>query len=155
LIEQALRFTFKKSNNQVEYEALIAGMLWAKELEPQRLLAKSDSLLVTEQVTSEYQTNDPHLASYLRYVRILRTTFSAFDLVHVPKEQNSRVDLLPKLASSGKGGRQRSVIQETLKSVRIYSLKQEGEGVNCLRGVFENFFRFNKILCVNPKQESS
>jgi len=28
-------------------------------------------------------------------------------------------------------------------------------GVNCLRGVFENFFRFKKILCVNPEQESS
>jgi len=27
--------------------------------------------------------------------------------------------------------------------------------VNCLRGAFENFFRFNKILCVNPEQESS
>jgi len=30
-----------------------------------------------------------------------------------------------------------------------------GGGVNCLREVFENFLRFNKILCVNPEQESS
>jgi len=37
--------------------------------------------------------------------------------------------------------------------VRIYDLKQEG--VNCLKGVFENFFRFNEILCINPEQESS
>jgi len=34
LIEQALRFTFKESNNQAEYEALIAGMLLAKEMGP-------------------------------------------------------------------------------------------------------------------------
>jgi len=32
LIEQALRFTFKASNYQVEYEALVAGMLLAKEM---------------------------------------------------------------------------------------------------------------------------
>jgi len=32
LIEQALRFAFKVSNNQAEYEALIAGMLLAKKL---------------------------------------------------------------------------------------------------------------------------
>jgi len=32
LIEQALRFTFKASNNQVEYEALIAGILLTKEM---------------------------------------------------------------------------------------------------------------------------
>ena len=89
LIKQALRFAFKASNNQVEYEALIAGMLLAKELGARSLLVKSDSLLVTGHVTSEYQAKDPQLVSYLRYVRILRATFSTFDLVYVPKEQNS------------------------------------------------------------------
>jgi len=64
-------------------------MLLAKELGAQRLLVKSDSLLVTGQVTGEYQAKDLQLASYLRYVKILRATFSAFDLVHVPREQKS------------------------------------------------------------------
>ena len=54
LIEQALRFAFKASNNKVEYEALIDGILLAKEMGAQSLLAKSDSLLVTGQVTEEY-----------------------------------------------------------------------------------------------------
>jgi len=53
LIEQALYFAFKASNNQAEYEALIAGMLLAKEMGARRLLAKSDSFLVTEQVMGE------------------------------------------------------------------------------------------------------
>ena len=43
LIEQALRFAFKASKNQAEYEALIAGMLLAKEMGAQNLLVKSDS----------------------------------------------------------------------------------------------------------------
>ena len=38
LIEQALRFAFKASNNQAEYEALIAGMLLAKEMGARSLL---------------------------------------------------------------------------------------------------------------------
>jgi len=46
LIEQALRFAFKISNNQAEYEALVVGMFLAKELGAQSLLVKSDSLLV-------------------------------------------------------------------------------------------------------------
>ena len=54
LIEQALRFAFKASNNQAEYEALIAMMLLAKELGAWSLLVKSDSLLVTGHVTGEY-----------------------------------------------------------------------------------------------------
>ena len=43
-----------------------------------------------------------------------------FELVHVPREQNARADLLAKLASSGKGGRQRTVTQETLKAPRTF-----------------------------------
>ena len=56
------------------------------------------------------------MAAYLKYVEMLRGAFVAFELVHVPREQNARADLLPKLASSGKGGRQRTVIQKTLKA---------------------------------------
>ena len=59
LIEQSLRFAFKASNNQAEYEALIAGILLAKEMGARVLMAKSDSLLVTGQVTGEFQAKDP------------------------------------------------------------------------------------------------
>jgi len=131
LIKQALRFVFKANNNQVEYEALIARMLLAKEFGARSLLVKSDSLLVTGQVTSEYQVKDPQLASYFRYVMLLKAAFSMFELVHVPREQNSRADLLSKLASSGKGGRQRPVIQETLNSPRT---AEGGLGVSSEKG---------------------
>ena len=53
------------------------------------------------------------MAVYLEYVQILKETFAMFELVHVPREQNARADLLAKLASSGKRGIQRTVIQET------------------------------------------
>jgi len=116
LIEQALRFTFKASNNQAEDEALIAGMLLAKEMGAQSLVVKSDSQLVTGQVTGEYHAKDPQMEAYLKYVQVLKGAFVAFELVHVPREQNARADLLAKLASSGKGGRQRTVIQVNAQS---------------------------------------
>jgi len=50
-------------------------------------------------VTGEYQAKDPQMAAYLRYVKVLKRTFAAFELVHVPGEQNARADLLAKLAS--------------------------------------------------------
>jgi len=56
------------------------------------------------------------MTAYLEYVQILRETFEVFELVHVPREQNARADLLEKLANSGKGGRQRTVILETLRT---------------------------------------
>ncbi|XP_068466362.1 uncharacterized protein [Phaseolus vulgaris] len=118
LIKQSLKFAFKASNNQAEYEALIAGMLLSQELGAQNLLVKSDSLLVTKQVIGRYQAKDPQLAAYIKYVMLLKEAFTEFELVHVPREQNSRADLLAKLANSRKGNRQRSVIQETLKVPR-------------------------------------
>ena len=60
------------------------------------------------------------MAAYLEYVQKLRRSFASFEVVHVPREQNARADLLAKLASSGKGGRQRTVIQETLKAPRAF-----------------------------------
>ena len=66
LIEQALRFALKASNNQSEYEALVAGMLLPKEMGAQSLLAKSD----------------PQMATYLGYVQILKGSFAVFELMH-------------------------------------------------------------------------
>jgi len=60
------------------------------------------------------------MAAYLRYVEMLKGAFTTFELVHVPRDKNARADLLAKLASSGKGGRQRIVIQETLKTPRKF-----------------------------------
>ncbi|MCH80183.1 gag-pol polyprotein [Trifolium medium] len=65
LVEQSLRFAFKASNNQAEYEALIAAMKLAREMEVKDLKAKSDSQLVTSQVSGEFQAKDPQLVKYL------------------------------------------------------------------------------------------
>jgi len=46
LVEQLLRFAFKANTNQAEYEALIVGILLAKEMEVSKLLVKSDFALV-------------------------------------------------------------------------------------------------------------
>jgi len=51
LIKQSLRFEFKASNNQAEYEALIAEMNLAQEMGAENLRVQSDSQLVTSQIT--------------------------------------------------------------------------------------------------------
>jgi len=119
LIEQSLRFAFKASNNQAEYEALIAGMLLAKEMGITRLLVKSDSGLVVGQVTGEFQARDPQLAKYLEVVQSIAKNFVLFEFVHVSREQNCRADLLSKLASCLKPGQHKSVIRETLVAPRV------------------------------------
>jgi ribonuclease HI len=75
------------------------------------LRAKSESQLVTNQVSGEYQTKDPQLMKYLERVNKLKDQFNTFELIFVPREQNSRADLLSKLASTKKPGNNRTVIR--------------------------------------------
>ena len=47
----ALRFRFKSSNNEVEYEALIMGLNLTKEMKVESLEIHNDSQLVVCQIT--------------------------------------------------------------------------------------------------------
>jgi ribonuclease HI len=89
-------------------------MKLAKEMEVTDLRAKSDSQLVNNQVSGEYQTKDPQLMKYLERVNKLKGQFNTFELIFVPREQNSRADLLSKLASTKKPGNNRTMIQEVI-----------------------------------------
>ncbi|KAM2201170.1 hypothetical protein ACFX1R_001027 [Malus domestica] len=64
-IEYALRFKFKASNNEAEYEALIVGLRLAKHLGVKRIDIFSDSQLVVNQVTNNFDTKDSSMATYL------------------------------------------------------------------------------------------
>ncbi|XP_072077721.1 uncharacterized protein [Arachis hypogaea] len=55
IAEQALQFRFNASNNQVEYEALLAGLKLAQELKIPRVTVYCDSSLVVHQVKGEFQ----------------------------------------------------------------------------------------------------
>ncbi|XP_025647482.1 uncharacterized protein [Arachis hypogaea] len=55
VIEQSLHFSFKASNNQSEYEALIAGLRLASNLNIAELKVYCDSLLIVQQVNELYQ----------------------------------------------------------------------------------------------------
>lgn len=55
IIEQELKFEFKANNNQVEYEVLITYMILPLKMGASRLKSKSDSQLVANQVSRQYQ----------------------------------------------------------------------------------------------------
>ncbi|RDX68077.1 hypothetical protein CR513_52972, partial [Mucuna pruriens] len=118
LVEQSLHFDFKASNNQAEYKAFLAGMRLALEIEAKRLIAKSDSKLIIGQVNGEYQAKDPRLAKYKERAKTMAASSESFKLLHVPRDQNERADLLAKLASTRRG-LQRSVIHENINTLTI------------------------------------
>ncbi|MCH92566.1 gag-pol polyprotein, partial [Trifolium medium] len=88
-------------------------------MEVKDLKAKSDSQLVTNQVSGEFQEKDPQLVKYLEGVQSLAKFFNSFELIYVPREQNARAGLLSKLASTKKPGSHRTFIQETISTPSI------------------------------------
>lgn len=97
---QAIRFTFPLTNNEAEYEALLAGLDLAKNLEVRHLRAFSDSMLVIKQFSGEYGQNDPRTKAYATKVRENNMLFETFELSQVARENNSRADALSRLASA-------------------------------------------------------
>ncbi|XP_057730621.1 uncharacterized protein LOC130945952 [Arachis stenosperma] len=117
--EQSVRFEFPISNNQAEYEALIGGLTLAAEVGARRLEICSDSQVVTSQVNGSYQAKDPLLQKYLEKVKSLSQKFEEVTVHHVPRERNTRADLLSKLASTKPGEGNRSLIQGMMREPAI------------------------------------
>jgi probable phosphoglycerate mutase len=72
-----IRLHFAASNNVTEYEALIAGLRIAVELEVQHLDVRGDSQLVIDQVMKSSSCRDPKMEAYWRRYGTLRTSFTA------------------------------------------------------------------------------
>nr|KYP41525.1 Uncharacterized protein Mb2253c family [Cajanus cajan] len=115
-LEQSLKFGFKVTNNQAEYEALLTGLRLARDLGAQKVSCNSDSKLMVEQLSETYQAKDTLLQRYFHTASHQISSFDEFTIKHVPREQNARADLLSKLASTKRPGQHRTIIQETLHS---------------------------------------
>ncbi|GJV48072.1 reverse transcriptase domain-containing protein [Tanacetum coccineum] len=67
----ALRFRFDATNNEAEYEALIAGLRIAKQMGVKNLQANVDSRLVANLVNGSYIAKEPGIIQYLEKVKVL------------------------------------------------------------------------------------
>ncbi|GAV63423.1 RVT_3 domain-containing protein [Cephalotus follicularis] len=99
-LEYALRFGFKETYNEAEWEALITGLTIANHLEIQKLEASSDSQLVVGLVSREYKAREASMAKYLAHVQGLKSAFQIFRVLKVPRADNIIADQLSKLATA-------------------------------------------------------
>jgi len=63
--EHALKFMFKASNNEGEYEALVAGLELCYTAVVDHVQAFSDSQLVVSQLNGAYELKDKVMAAYV------------------------------------------------------------------------------------------
>lgn len=113
-IAYALRFDFPASNNEAEYEALIAGLNLALKTGAKEIQVYGDSQLMVRQVNGSYDAKDPCKQQYRDKVRTLIPCFDTFKIDRIPRSQNKRADALSKLASSAYSHLTKEVLVEVL-----------------------------------------
>ena len=68
-VKHSFRLVFKASNNEVEYEALLAELRATLNLGAQEVEVYFNSWLVVNQVKGSFETKDPRMIDYLRLVK--------------------------------------------------------------------------------------
>nr|XP_009413785.1 PREDICTED: uncharacterized protein LOC103995026 [Musa acuminata subsp. malaccensis] len=105
--ERSLRFGFQATNNETEYEALLAGLRLALEMQVDALHVLTDSQLVAEQLSGGYEARDPVMAKYLA-------------------GENERADALAKLASKPAPGVRPEIDELPARAIEIVAAVSGG-----------------------------
>nr|GEU65132.1 reverse transcriptase domain-containing protein [Tanacetum cinerariifolium] len=98
----ALWFEFTATNNEAEYEALIAGLRIATRMGVRNLKENVDSRLVANHVLGEYVAKEDNM---------------------VPRSENKKVDALSKIASTSFAHLSKQVLVEILKNKSISEME--------------------------------
>ncbi|XP_070050916.1 uncharacterized protein [Nicotiana tomentosiformis] len=90
------------TNNEAEYEVVIAGLELARELSIEQIMIKSDSQLIVNQMQGTYTAREPRMQQYLEKARELVRQFQSWKIVQIPREEKAEADVLANLASIAK-----------------------------------------------------
>ena len=82
-LEHSFRLGFRASNNEAEYEALIAGLKTALDLGARNVEVCSDSRLVVNQVRGSFEARDSRMKEYLRVAKEIMEKFNTTSVTQV------------------------------------------------------------------------
>ena len=96
VIKEDSRFIGEATNNQAEYNALIAALEFAKAIKAEEVICHLDSELVGKQLKGEYSAKNPELRKLWRKAIELKEAFRKISFVNVPRSNPyiSRADAL-------------------------------------------------------------
>ncbi|XP_059638556.1 uncharacterized protein LOC132280816 [Cornus florida] len=95
----SFKLTFGCSNNTAKYEALVLGLLAAREDKIKRLRVQGDSNLVVKQLDGSYAIKEPALAAYKTIIQKLSSNADKLCITYAPRTANRHPDALATLGS--------------------------------------------------------
>ncbi|MFQ5787425.1 MAG: ribonuclease HI family protein [Thermodesulfobacteriota bacterium] len=82
------------TNNQAEYQALIAALKYAKKLKKTNLKIHTDSLLLANQINNIWKVRHPDIKILHKEAVKLISNFNKVDMYHIPRFLNEEADML-------------------------------------------------------------
>ena len=98
-IECMIRLDFPITNNEAEYEALVAGLDLARAADAENMIMHCDSQVITSQINGDYKCRNERMKKYLEEVKS-RISGLEVKFVQIPREENECADRLAKAASA-------------------------------------------------------
>nr|GEV04787.1 hypothetical protein [Tanacetum cinerariifolium] len=162
----ALRLTFFSTNNEAEYEALLAELRISWQMNISKIDVKVDSKLVASQINRTYKANKDSMIKYLAKAREYVSRFKSFLIENIPKNMNQKADVLSKLASMAFNHLTKEVLVEILnersiENQEVHTIVEE-EGNNWMTLIiqileegtvlFKKGYLVPMLRCVGPLQ---
>ena len=94
-----VRLDFPTTNNEAEYEAVVAGLDLAKAAGAESVVIYCDSQVVTNLVNGDYECTGERMKRYLDQVRARINDLEA-KVIQIPRGENELADRLAKIASA-------------------------------------------------------
>jgi ribonuclease HI len=91
-IDLSIRLEFACTNNQVEYESLLHGLEYLRDLGARDVDVFIDSNLIVQQIRGHSQCLDGVLNSYRDKCLDIIKLFGTFCVKHIPREENSQAN---------------------------------------------------------------
>ncbi|XP_058217932.1 uncharacterized protein LOC131328958 [Rhododendron vialii] len=97
--ESVVSIGYPATNNEEEYEALIAGLQLALRLDADSVHVFCDSQLIMGHLNDDYQAKDQRMNAYVSHVLALFGRFGRVEVEWIAREHNAHADALTGLAS--------------------------------------------------------
>jgi len=86
------------TNNQAEYQAVIAALEETTKLGARQASVYLDSELIVKQINGKYRVKNRALKPLYQQVKQWQSHFESFTIMHVPRQQNKEADNLANAA---------------------------------------------------------
>jgi len=98
LVARVSRRIGHATNNQAEYQALIAALREAIKIGAKQVDVSLDSELLVKQIRGQYRVKNASLKPLHQKIKQLQSQLQAFTISHIPRQQNKEADRLANMA---------------------------------------------------------